>query len=92
MLGLVPCPSASLEALPVDMTPADLDEAAEDELDEDDEDELEKDERAGHTRRRVRYVMPVMVEADCDADEIVSVVTVPGEVRLDGDDAMGLCI
>jgi hypothetical protein len=45
MLGLVPCPTASLEALPVDMTSADLDEAAEDEFDEDDEDE--EDERAG---------------------------------------------
>jgi hypothetical protein len=39
MLGLVPCPSAPMEALPVDMTPADLDEADEDEFDEGDEDE-----------------------------------------------------
>jgi hypothetical protein len=90
MLGLVPCPPASLEALPVDMTSADLDEAAEDEFDEDDEDE--EDERAGHTRRWVRYVMPVMVEVDCDTDEITSVVTLPGEVRLDRDDMMDICI
>jgi hypothetical protein len=46
------------------MTSADLDEVADDETDEDDEDEQE-DERAGHTRRWVRYVMPVMVEVDC---------------------------
>jgi hypothetical protein len=90
MLGLVPCPPASLEALAVDMTSADLDEAAEDEFDEDDEDE--EDERAGHTRRWVRYVMPVMVEVDCDTDEITSVVTLPGEVRLDRDDMMDICI
>jgi hypothetical protein len=90
MLGLVPCPPASLEALPVEMTSADLDEAAEDEFDEDDEDE--EDERAGHTRRWVRYVMPVMVEVDCDTDEITSVVTLPGEVRLDRDDMMDICI
>ena len=50
----------------MDMTPADLDEVAEDELDE--EDEEDEDERAGHTRRWVRYVMPVMVEVDCDTD------------------------
>ena len=36
--------------------------------------------------------MPVMVEVDCDADEITSVVTLPGEVRLDRDDTMNLCI
>ncbi len=66
----------------MDMTPADLDEAGEDEFDEDDEGEPEDDERAGHTRRWVRYVMPVMVEVDCDTDEITSVVTLPGEVRL----------
>jgi hypothetical protein len=75
----------------VDVTPADLDEVAEDDLDEDDEDEQE-DERAGHTRRWVRYVMPVMVEVDCDTDEITSVVTLPAEVRLDRDDTMDLCI
>ncbi len=76
----------------MDMTPADLDEAAEDEFDEDDEDEQKEDERAGHARRWVRYVMPVMVEVDCDTDEITSVVTLPGEVRLDRDDTMDLCI
>jgi hypothetical protein len=90
MPGLVPCPSASLEALPVDMTSADLDEVAEDEFDEDDEDE--DDERAGQSRRWVRYVMPVMVEVDCDTDEITSVLTLPGEVRLDRDDTMDICI
>ena len=74
----------------MDMTSADLDEVAEDEFDGDDEDE--EDERAGHTRRRVRYVMPVMVEVDCDTDEITSVVTLPGEARLDRDDTMDLCV
>ena len=73
----------------MDMTSADLDEVAEDEFDGDD---VEEDERAGHTRRWVCYVMPVMVEVDCDTDEITSVVTLPGEVRLDRDDMMGICI
>ena len=77
----------------MDMAPADLGETAEDELDDQDEDDQEgEDERAGHTRRWVRYVMPVMVEVDCDTDEITSVVTLPGEVRLDRDDVMNLCI
>ena len=74
----------------MDMTPADLDEVAEDELDE--EGEEDDDERAGHARRWVRYVMPVMVEVDCDTDEITSVVMLPGEVRLDRDDMMGICV
>ena len=34
--------------------------------------------------------MPVMVEVDCDTDEITSVVTLPGGVRLDRDDVMNL--
>jgi hypothetical protein len=33
------------------------------------------------TRRWVRYVMPVMVEVDCDSDEITRVVTLPEEIR-----------
>jgi hypothetical protein len=70
----------------VDMASADLDETAEDELD----DQEDEDESAGHTRRWVRYVMPVMVEVDCDTDEITSMVTLPGEVRLDRDDVMNL--
>jgi hypothetical protein len=75
------------------MAPADLGETAEDELDDqDDDDQEDEDERAGHTLRWVRYVMPVMVEVDCDTDEIASVVTLPGEVRLDRDDMMNLCI
>ena len=73
----------------MDTASADLGETAEDEFDGDD---VEEDERAGHTRRWVRYVMPVMVEVDCDTDEITSVVTLPGEVRLDRDDMMNLCI
>ena len=36
--------------------------------------------------------MPVMVEVDCDTDEIANVVTLPSEIRLDRDDAMRLCI
>jgi hypothetical protein len=70
----------------VDMASADLDETAENELD----DQEDEDEPAGHTRRWVRYVMPVMVEVDCDTNEITSVVTLPGEVRLDRDDVMNL--
>jgi len=52
----------------------------------------EYDEREGHIRRWVRYVMPVMVEVDCEDDEITSVVMLPSEIRLDRDDAMELCI
>jgi hypothetical protein len=77
----------------VEMASADLGETAEDELDgQEDDDQEDEDERAGHTRRWVRYVMPVMVEVDCDTDEIASVVTLPGEVRLDRDDMMNMCI
>lgn len=36
--------------------------------------------------------MPVMVEVDCDTDEITTVVTLPGEVRLDRDDTMDMCV
>jgi hypothetical protein len=68
-------------------------------LDEIDGDEYGEEDCAGedgewdgHTRRWVRYVMPVMVEVDCDTDEIASVVTLPSEIRLDRDDAMRLCI
>ena len=64
-LALFPARWSRWRLAPVDMTSADLDELDED-LDEDEED----DERAGHTRRWVRYVMPVMVEVDCDTDEI----------------------
>jgi hypothetical protein len=49
-------------------------------------------ERDGHARRWVRFVMPVMVEVDCEDDEIISVVRLPGEIRLDRDDMMRLCI
>lgn len=39
------------------------------------------------TRRWVRYVMPVMVEVDCDSDEATRVVTLPEEIQEDrGDD------
>ncbi|MFF9410749.1 hypothetical protein ACF1B0_35270, partial [Streptomyces anandii] len=31
----------------------------------------------------VRYVMPVMVEVDCDDDKVTRVVTLPEEVRED---------
>jgi hypothetical protein len=46
----------------------------------------EDGERDGHTRRWVRFVMPVMVEIDCEDDEITSVVTLPSEIRLDRND------
>ncbi|NQU37045.1 MAG: hypothetical protein HQ526_05535 [Actinobacteria bacterium] len=38
------------------------------------------------TKRWVRYVMPVMVEVDCEDDEITRVVTLPEEIREDRDD------
>jgi hypothetical protein len=92
-LVLFPAPSVALEASPRGHGTADLGETTEDELDDQDDDGQEdEDERAGHTRRWVRYVMPVMVEVDCDTDEITNVVTLPGEVRLDRDDTMNLCI
>lgn len=37
-------------------------------------------------RRWVRFVMPVMVEVECDDDEVVRVVTLPAEIREDRDD------
>ncbi|MGB6162553.1 MAG: hypothetical protein WCF33_01155 [Pseudonocardiaceae bacterium] len=44
------------------------------------------------TRRWVRYVMPVMVEVDCDSDEITRVVTLPEEIREDRDDMGHFCV
>ncbi|MCP3994016.1 MAG: hypothetical protein GY926_16855 [bacterium] len=37
-------------------------------------------------KRRVRFVMPVMVEVDGDSDEVLRVVTLPNEIRRDRDD------
>lgn len=37
-------------------------------------------------KRWVRFVMPVMVEVDGEADEVLRVVTLPNEVRWDRDD------
>jgi hypothetical protein len=45
------------------------------------------EERGGSpTRRWVRYLMPVMVEVDCDVDRVRRVVTLPEEIRADRDD------
>jgi hypothetical protein len=44
------------------------------------------------TRRWVWYVMPVMVEVDCDSDEIARVVTLPEEIREDRDDMGHFCV
>jgi hypothetical protein len=68
-----------------------LDEIADDEFGAD-ASAAEYRERDGHARRWVRYVMPVMVEVDCEDDEIISVVRLPSEIRLDRDDVMELCI
>lgn len=59
-----------------------------DELDEEDDGGIViVEERGGPaTRRWVRYVMPVMVEVDCDADRVTRVVTLPEEIREDRDD------
>ncbi|MGW1553960.1 hypothetical protein [Streptomyces sp. NPDC002346] len=42
--------------------------------------------RAAVAKRWVRYVMPVMVEVDCDDDKVTRVVTLAEEVREDRDD------
>lgn len=44
------------------------------------------------TRRWVRYVMPVMVEVDCDDDTVTRVVTLPEEIREDRDDLGHFCV
>lgn len=41
---------------------------------------------AAVAKRWVRYVMPVMVEVDCDDDKVTRVVTLPEDVREDRDD------
>ncbi len=41
---------------------------------------------AAVAKRWARYVMPVMVEVDCDDDKVIWVVTLPEEVREDRDD------
>ncbi|MFC9280887.1 hypothetical protein [Streptomyces collinus] len=38
------------------------------------------------TKRWVRYVVPVMVEVDCEDDKVTRVVSLPGEIREDRDD------
>jgi hypothetical protein len=38
------------------------------------------------TKRWVRFTMPIMVEVDCDQDEVTRVVTLPEEIREDRDD------
>ncbi len=38
------------------------------------------------TRRWVRFVLPIMVEVDCDDDAVLRVVTLPEELRADRDD------
>ncbi|MGW7635696.1 hypothetical protein [Streptomyces decoyicus] len=43
-------------------------------------------EAARVAKRWVRYVLPVMVEVDCDEDELTRVVTLPEEIREDRDD------
>jgi hypothetical protein len=44
------------------------------------------------TTRWVRYVVPVMVEIDCDNDTIKRIVALPGEAREDRDDRGQFCI
>ncbi|ATY17189.1 hypothetical protein CU254_42220 (plasmid) [Amycolatopsis sp. AA4] len=44
------------------------------------------------TTRWVRYVVPVMVEIDCDNDAIDRIVALPGEAREDRDDRGQFCI
>jgi hypothetical protein len=51
---------------------------------------LERD--GSPTRRWVRYLMPVMVEVDCDVDRVRRVVTLPEEIRADRDDVGHFCV
>jgi hypothetical protein len=44
------------------------------------------------TTRWVRYVVPVMVEIDCDNDQIDRIVALPGEAREGRDDRGHFCI
>ncbi len=44
------------------------------------------------TRRWVQFVVPVMVEVDCDDDEVTRVVVLAEEVRPDRDDLGHFCI
>lgn len=44
------------------------------------------------TRRWVRFVVPVMVEVDCDEDEVTRVVVLAEEVRPDRDDLGHFCV
>jgi hypothetical protein len=51
------------------------------------------EERSGPaTRRWVRFVIPVMVEVDCDDDTVTPVVTLPEEIRDDRDDRGHFCV
>ncbi len=38
------------------------------------------------TKRWVRFVTPVMVEVDCEENEVLRVVTLPAEIRMDRHD------
>ena len=44
------------------------------------------------TTRWVRYVVPVMVAVDCEADKITGLVALPEEAREDRDDSGHFCI
>lgn len=51
------------------------------------------EERSGPaTRRWMRFVMPVMVEVNCDDDTMTRVVTLPAEIREDRDDLGHFCV
>jgi hypothetical protein len=70
-----------------------LDEVVDDLGDEDEDDLVIIEERSGPaTRRWVRFVMPVMVEVDCDDDTVIRVVTLPEEIREDRDDLGHFCV
>ncbi|MGH3673064.1 MAG: hypothetical protein ACRDSH_20960 [Pseudonocardiaceae bacterium] len=59
---------------------------------DDEEDNADEEGHRPATRRWVRYVMPVMVEVDCDSDEIARVVTIPEEIREDRDGMGHFCV
>lgn len=70
-----------------------LDEVVDDLGDEDKGGLVIIEERSGPvTHRWVRFMMPVMVEVDCDDDTVTRVITLPEEIREDRDDLGHFCV
>lgn len=82
----------ALDEVVDDLEDSDLDDEEEDNADEEGGLVIIEEGHRSATRRWVRYVMPVMVEVDCDSDEITRVVTLPEEIREDRDDRGHFCV